>query len=436
MQYKSYSKIYQIDKRQRILYWILGILLLSFIAMFLPWTQNIKGKGTVTTLYQDQRPQQLHSPIPGRIIKWYVKNGDIVSKGDTILKLAEVKEDYWDPMLIERAQQQVSAKKGINRNYENKIVTAESQLNAIRAAQQLKINQLKIKQNQLRNKVLAEEAELQAISNETKLVEDQYNRQKKMLEEGLVSLTQFQQRTASYQNMIAKKTVAENKLAQTKQELIAIEIEQNATIQDYNEKISKTEGEIFQSKGYIESNKGDIAKLENQVSNYIVRQGLYCIIASQDGQIVQINKAGINEIVKESENIATIVPNKINYAVELWITPMDLPLIQKEQEVVFVFDGYPAIIFSGWPNSSYGIFKGKIIAVENNIGENGYFKALVIEDKNSRPWPQHMKIGTGAKGIAMLKDVPIYYELWRNLNGFPPDYYIADSEKKESKNEK
>jgi hypothetical protein len=32
-------------------------------------------------------------------------------------------------------------------------------------------------------------------------------------------------------------------------------------------------------------------------------------------------------------------------------------------------------------------------------------------------------MGTGAQGIALLKDVPIWYELWRNINGFPPDYY-------------
>lgn len=88
----------------------LGVDLLGYT--FSPWTQNIKVKGTVTTLYQDQRPQQLHSPIPGKIIKWYVKNGDFVQKGDTILQLAEVKEDYMDTLLVQRTEQQVNAKKG------------------------------------------------------------------------------------------------------------------------------------------------------------------------------------------------------------------------------------------------------------------------------------------------------------------------------------
>ena len=72
---------------------------LAVITLFLPWTQNIKTTGTVTTLYQEQRPQLLNSPIPGRITKWHVKNGDFVKKGDTILQLSEIKEDYMDPCL-------------------------------------------------------------------------------------------------------------------------------------------------------------------------------------------------------------------------------------------------------------------------------------------------------------------------------------------------
>ena len=85
---------------------------------------------------------------------------------------------------------------------------------------------------------------------------------------------------------------------------------------------------------------------------------------------------------------------------------------------MLTFDGFPAIVFSGWPNSSYGTFSGKIIAIENSISENGLFKAIVAEDKTQKRWPPNMKIGTGSSGIAILNDVPIWYEIWRNINGF------------------
>ncbi|WP_143885377.1 HlyD family secretion protein [Chryseobacterium binzhouense] len=436
MKLQSVDKIYLINKESRVKRWFLFILLGGIIVLFLPWTQNIQVKGNVSTLYQEQRPQQMNSPIPGRIIKWYVKNGDYVKKGDTILQLSEVKEDYLDPLLVKRTEQQVEAKKGVRDYYEAKVGTTNSQIDALNSARDLKLSQLKVKISQLNNKLEGEEAELQAARNELRMSADQYDRQKKMYDEGLVSLTQFQQRSVSYQNALAKKTSIENKLAQTRQEIVNVSIEQNATIQDYNEKLSKTEGDRFQSMGQIEGSDGDIAKLENQVANYRARQGLYFVIASQDGQVVQINKAGIGEILKDGESIGVIVPENVDYAVEIYIKPVDLPLVKEGQRVMCIFDGFPAIVFSGWPNSSYGTFAGKVIAVESNISTNGLFKALVIQDKDEKQWPPKIKIGTGVQGIAILNDVPIWYELWRNINGFPPDYYEVNTTDKSAGNEK
>lgn len=433
MQLKSLENIYHINKKSNVAKWFLFTFLAFVFIMFLPWTQNIKTQGNVNTLFQEQRPQKLNSPIPGRIIKWYVKNGDVVKKGDTILQISEIKDDYLDPLLVERTQEQVQAKKGVRDYYNAKISTTENQIVAISAAKDLKLNQIKIKIAQLQNKLKAEQAELTAVNNELKIAQDQLNRQNKMYEEGLVSLTQLQQRNVSYQNALAKKTSAENKLAQTQQEITAQNIEQNAVIQEYTEKLSKTEGDRFQSMGQVAGSTGDIAKLENQVATYKVRKGLYYILATQDGQITQLTKAGIGEIVKDAETIGIIVPKKIDYIAEIYVKPVDLPLIRENQKVMLTFDGFPAIVFSGWPNSSYGTFSGKIIAIENSISENGLFKAIVAEDKTQKRWPPNMKIGTGASGIAILNDVPIWYEIWRNINGFPPDYYQVNTQKNEKK---
>lgn len=433
MQLKSLENIYHINKKSNVAKWFLFTFLAFVFIMFLPWTQNIKTQGNVNTLFQEQRPQKLNSPIPGRIIKWYVKNGDVVKKGDTILQISEIKDDYLDPLLVERTQEQVQAKKGVREYYNAKISTTENQIAAITAAKDLKLNQIKIKIAQLQNKLKAEQAELTAVNNELKIAQDQLNRQNKMYEEGLVSLTQLQQRNVSYQNALAKKTSAENKLAQTQQEIAAQNIDQNAVIQEYTEKLSKTEGDRFQSMGQVAGSTGDIAKLENQVATYKVRKGLYYILATQDGQITQLTKAGIGEIVKDAETIGIIVPKKIDYIAEIYVKPVDLPLIRENQKVMLTFDGFPAIVFSGWPNSSYGTFSGKIIAIENSISENGLFKAIVAEDKTQKRWPPNMKIGTGASGIAILNDVPIWYEIWRNINGFPPDYYQVNTQKNEKK---
>jgi len=428
--FHSWDNIYRAHKKSNIKNWFIGIFISLFIILILPWTQNIKSKGKITTLWQDQRPQEINSPIAGKITKWWVKEGDFVKKGDTILQISEIKAEYLDPNLIGRTQEQVMAKKNAIQHYESKVSTTELQINALSNAKRLKIEQLKNKWRQIENKLEGERAELLAVQNELSLAKDQYERQEKMFKEGLVSKTQLQQRSVSYQNSLAKKISIENKLNQTQQDYTNAKIELNSIEQEYAEKMNKAESDKFQSLSIIESSKGDVSKLENQVSSYIIRNGMYILLAPQDGQIVQAKKAGIGEIIKESENIATIVPNVSNYAVELFVRPVDLPLINMGQKVRFQFDGFPAIIFSGWPNTSYGTFGGEIRAVESNIGDNGYFRILVTEDVTDKKWPKELKIGSGAQGIALLKDVPIWYELWRNINGFPPDFY------KNEKNEK
>lgn len=426
---KSFDKIYLAGKESLIRYWFYGISLALLVVLFLPWTQNIKAKGSVTTLYQDQRPQDIHSPIPGRIVKWYVKEGDQVKKGDTLLQIAEIKEDYLDPNLVGRTREQLDAKKGALNFYENKVGAAGTQIEALKQARKLKQEQLKNKLIQLDNKLAGEKAELEAVSNEFELAKDQYTRQQKMYEQGLVSQTQLQQRNLSYQNALAKKIMVENKLAQTRQEILNTRLEQNGVEQEYTEKISKAEGDRYQAMSQIAGGQGEVAKLENQLSNYTIRNGMYIILAPQDGQIVQASKAGIGEVLKEGERITLIVPEIRNYAVEMYVRPVDLPLISKGQKVRFMFDGFPAIVFSGWPNTSYGTFGAKVVAYENTISPNGMFRVLVIEDRDDKPWPPQLKIGSGAQGIVLLKDVPIWYELWRNINGFPPDFYQAGQTK-------
>jgi multidrug resistance efflux pump len=282
---------------------------------------------------------------------------------------------------------------------------------------------LKNKLNQLELKVQSDSMDAIAAANDYKIATLQYNRQKAMYDSGLVSLTALEQRNQAFQNMMAKKISADNKLANARQDLTITRIEMNSVQQEYLEKISKAQGDQFQSLSQIATGQGDIAKLENLYSSYSIRNGMYYITAPQSGQVVKAKKAGIGEIVKEGEMIVEIVPDKIQYAVEMFVRPLDLPLIAPGQKVQFIFDGFPAIVFSGWPNASYGTFSGRVVAVESSVSANGKFRVLVAEDPEKKPWPPQLRMGAGARGIALLKDVPVWYELWRNINGFPPDYY-------------
>ncbi len=431
--YDSFKTIYQISKHNRIKKWLWGILIGLLIILFLPWTQNIRAKGNVTTLYQEGRPQELNTIIAGRVMKWNVKEGDFVKKGDTILQLGEVKPEYFDPKLLERTQQQINAKQMAIDAYEQKANTANTQIGALESARELKLNQLEIKTRQLLLKQLSDSNDVVAVNNEWQIAKRQIESAKTMLDSGVIALIDFERRKAAYQNAIAKKVSAENKFLQTKQELYAIKVEINFTIQEYADKIAKAQGERYGSMSNMSSGAADVSKLENLYSNYDIRNQLYYITAPQNGQVTKAKKAGIGEMVKEGEILVEIVPEKAQLAVELYIDPMDMPLINIGQPIRFIFDGYPAIVFSGWPAASYGTFSGIVSTIERSTSENGKFRILAVENKQEKPWPAQLRIGGGASGIALLKNVRIGYELWRNINGFPPEYYQTKSTTNQAK---
>jgi multidrug efflux pump subunit AcrA (membrane-fusion protein) len=431
----SYRNLYLVNKKSAVKKWLYGILITLVVVAFLPWTQNIRAKGAVTTLRQEQRPQELNTIIAGKVVKWHVKEGDFVKAGDTLLQLGEVKVEYFDPQLLERTKQQITAKQMANQGYASKAQTASVQIDALIEGRKLKLSQLdnKIKQQYL--KLQSDSMDLSAVNNEYSVSKRQIDAAKLMLDSGVISLTDFERRKVTFQNSQAKRIGSESKFLQSKQELNNLFIEKNSTVQEYTDKISKAEGERFSSLSNIASGEADVSKLENSYSNYDIRNQLYYIRAPQSGQITKAKKAGLGEMLKEGEMIVEIVPTDVQHAIELFISPMDLPLISKGQKVRFIFDGFPAIVFSGWPNSSYGTFGGIVSAIETSVSTNGKFRILVTEDPKEKPWPKQLSIGGGANGIALLKDVSIWYELWRNINGFPPEYYQSEYAK-ENKDKK
>ena len=415
--------IYRYDQKSRVRYWFWGTLFVLLLCLFLPWTQNIRSKGKVTTLRPEQRPQEINTIIGGRIVNWRVREGDRVKKGDTLLQLTEVKESYLDPQLVQRTGEQLDAKQRSVGLYQSKADAAATQLQALEREQQLKLEQNRNKLEQQTRKIQAAEQDLQAAINEVQVNDRQLSAGKTMYEAGAVALIDVERRKVNYQNALAKKVSLENRLANEKQERTILEIELNSIRQSYAEKLAKTSGDRLQALSEAASGEAETAKLQNQYASYAIRNGMYFILAPQDGQVINARKAGIGEIVKDGERILDIVPDRIQFAVELFVRPMDLPLVNVGQPVRFWFDGFPAIVFSGWPQASYGTFGGVVSAVERNVNEDGNFRVLVAEDPNDKPWPVQLRMGAGAQGMALLKDVPIWYEIWRNINGFPPDYY-------------
>ncbi|GIZ08976.1 HlyD family secretion protein [Flavobacterium sp. UMI-01] len=421
----------------RILNRIITILsILAFVALFLPWTQNISGKGAVTTLKPNQRPQSIQSVISGRIEKWYVQEGDFVKKGDTILFISEIKEDYMDPNLVENTKNQLEAKQQALESYGSKVGALDNQIQAILSEQKLKLEQANNKLQQAQFKIKSDSIDLVAVKTQLKIATTQYNRAVQLNKEGLKPLTDVEEKRLKLQEVEAKIITQENKLLTSKNELINTKVELSRIDAEYGEKIAKAKSDQFTALSSQYDTDAQVNKLKNQYANYSIRNGMYYIRAAQNGYINRALQAGIGETIKEGTPIATIMPSEYDIAVETYVNPLDLPLISKGAKVRIWFDGWPTIVFSGWPNMSYGTFGGQIVAVENFISDNGKFRVLIAPDPDDLPWPKQISIGSGAQTIALLNTVPVWFEIWRILNGFPPDYYVANEQPSKSKEKK
>nr|WP_321235333.1 biotin/lipoyl-binding protein [uncultured Psychroserpens sp.] len=421
--YKSVQKVFHKRHFKHFNRFLIAFAITVIIIMFLPWTQNINSRGNVTTLTPDQRPQTIQSPIPGRIEEWFVREGDYVKKGDTILFISEIKNEYFDPNLVNRTGQQIKAKEASVTSYSSKIDALNNQIGALGREQKLKSEQAENKLLQAKLKVKSDSIDLEAVKINLGIAERQIGATQKLYEEGLKSLTQLEEKRSKFQEAQAKLISQENKYLASKNNVINARVEINRIQATYIDKISKAQSNKFTAESNQFDAEAQVTKLESDFTNYEMRNDLYYIKAPQNGYINKAIKGGIGETFKEGERLVGIMPADYDLAVEMYVDPIDLPLVHPNEKVRIQFDGWPAIIFSGWPNVSYGTYGAKVVAIENFISENGKFRVLLAPDDTDHDWPDAIRVGSGAKAIALLEDVPIWFELWRKLNGFPPNYY-------------
>ncbi len=435
----QYQTIKNLDNRPhyKILNKIIAIVsVFGVIVLFLPWTQNISGSGSVTTLKPNQRPQTIQSVISGRIEKWYVKEGDFVKKGDTIMFISEIKEDYFDPNLVQNTQNQMMAKTSALESYSSKVGALSTQIQSIENERRLKTEQAINKIKQAVFKIKSDSIDLVAVKTQLKIANTQFNRATQLNKEGLKPMTDVEEKRLKLQEVDAKIITQENKLLTSKNEYINTKVEINRIDAEYSEKVAKARSDQFTALSNQFDTEAQVNKLKNQYANYSIRNGLYYIKAAQNGYVNRAIQAGIGETIKEGTPIATIMPSTYDIAVETFINPVDLPLVKKGEKIRVWFDGWPTIVFSGWPDMSYGTFGGEIVAVENFISDNGKFRVLIAPDSTEEKWPSQIRVGSGAQTIALLNTVPVWFEIWRVLNGFPPDYYKTNMKSSKPTKEK
>ena len=243
----------------------------------------------------------------------------------------------------------------------------------------------------------------------------------------LKQLRDVEDKRLKLQETEAKLISQENKLLASKNEVLNAQFEISRVNAEYSDKISKAQSDKFTAQSSQFDTEAQVSKLNNEYSNYKMRNDLMYVTAPYDGYINKAIRGGVGQTFKEGEALVGIMPAQVDLAVETFVEPIDLPLIHIGEKVRVQFDGWPAIVFRGWPNASFGTYGAKVIAIENFISDNGKFRVLLAPDEEDQIWPKDIRAGSGAFTMALLEDVPIWYELWRQLNGFPPNYYQPES---------
>lgn len=386
--------------------WVIGVFIAVAVVAVLPWQQNIQGAGEVTALAASERPQQAVAAVGGRVAQWFVQEGESVRAGDPLVALAEVKESYLDPQALERLGDQVRAKRVAVEQKRQKAVALAVQSGALDSA-------WRFARIRAENRIAQLTASLRAAQLDDSLAQVQSTRIEALFADGLRSRAELEQARQRAQRASATATEVEAALGTARADRAGVDA-------DYTEKLAKVDGERRATLAEVAEGEAEIAKLATGEANLAERQELLVVRAPGDGIVVRAMRGGIGEIVKDGEAIATVQPANPTLAVALQVPPRDVPLLRLGDRVRLEFAGWPAMQFSGWPSVAVGTFGGRVAVIDQVASPDGTYRVLVEPDPAEDAWPAELRMGSGARGWALLREVRVWFEVWRLLNGFPP----------------
>ena len=387
----------------------------AFIALFLgltflPWQQFVRGNGRVIAYDPLERRVIVEAPLSGRLEKAYVVDGKPVNKGDLLFEL----EDN-DPELLN--------------NLRDLAATAERRRDAVRTRVDSMQAQLAEQERALTHTIAAAQAKEAAMAYAATTARQQYDRIKVLFEDerGLVS-------QRDYELALLGKDRAQAEWMNAQAELQRAEPDGRSKLQS--------------TRASLESARSDLESAEQSLKSLLIRINQtqrQVIVAPRDGIVQQIQVTE-GTYLKEKSPLCTIIPETDKHLAEIYVRGNDMPLlrarqvdpngriIQKGSPVRLQFEGWPAVQFMGWPSTARGTFGGEVILIDPAGAPNGDFRVLVAPDPEAGlPWANDPSIGKDgwpsnrwlrqgvrANGWILLRRVPLWFELWRQMNGFPP----------------
>lgn len=379
-----------------------------------PWQQFSSAKGSVFAYAPEMRRQSIDAPITGRIDEWFVIEGALVEAGQPLVALSDN-----DPELMDRLRLQLDAHRLRVESLIQRRSALEERLRNVRESRTMSLTAADQRIDMARERMTAAQTDEAAAQARLEAAELNATRQGDLAGQGLASVRtreladmELRQATAALDRARATRRAADSELRSLRAERERIALDANALIESAGSELRAAEVAEQDARISLTAFESQLARQETQV-----------VVAPRRGRLQTIYHGAGGVQVSMGTALALFVPEQDDRAVELFVNGLDGPLVHPGRHVRLQFEGWPSVQFAGWPGLSVGTFGGVIDFVDPADDGRGRFRVVVIPDPNDYPWPEPhvLRQGVRANGWILLDEVTLGYELWRRINGFPPD---------------
>jgi len=388
------------------------IFIVIFAFLFLPWQQTVKGTGIISAYDPTQRPYAISATINGFIDEFHVEENQFVKKGELLFTMVDLDRKYSTRLknIEEKSQEQLQ-------NTQKQVLLSKEKKENLKEYLDMGLKVYAQKFAQTKDKIRSLELKKVSLEKNHEIEKSNFERMELLYKDGIESKRKYD----SIENVYIRAKADLEKIAidiqVEKKNIDILEKEKEKFLKDTQNKIKSLEEAILSSQNRITSIDQDLQRQSMNISRYETSE----VYAQKDGYIIRLYESDKNKLLNKGEQVIYFAPAVDEKTLLLKVSDFNMPLIKEGLPVRLMFYGWPAMQISGWPKITFGTFGGIIKKIDSISYDKGFFYAYVVEDPNE-PWPKGdvLKVGTQTTAWVRLETVPIWYQIWRTINGLPP----------------
>lgn len=394
--------------------WTFTLILLLFIllVLFLPWRQTVTGEGELIAIDPSERVQSISSPIDGFVEKYFVHENDYVEKGTKLFNMTDLDKSY--ELRIQNIKKDYEQQ---HRNTKDELTLLQKKRSSLLEQKTITLDLYDKRYIQSLEKLKILEILYEGRKKSYEVNFKQYERMKHLYGEKIESKRNYEKAEKNYITAKSEMENSEIDIAVQKRNLLIVQQEKKRFLEEIKNIILTVDNAILSTQTKLNVLKRDYERHLTDIARYETSS----VLSQKNGHVLRILKHDKNTYVRKGEEIMIFSPDITSRAILMRVSDFNMPLIKEGLKVRIRFHGWPVLHIPGWPAIRFGTFGGIITKVDPVLHEKGFYYAYIVEDPNE-PWPsvEALRAGTKATVWVALSNVPIWYELWRLMNAFPP----------------